>query len=184
MKDEKEMDEIEFFGPIDRNDKGRIVSEYPAYYNEAHVDSLKESVDQKERALESGLIPQDARPQYLASQRMDKEKLEKIMESKPKLSDVQKDSLARTHKQLGEKIRESMFTYTEMTKGTADAHEEAHRMEDPVIPITKDEARLAAACGIPVSGGKISRNQASRIWKIAGNNLGENTNVEILRPQK
>jgi len=35
--------------------------------------------------------------------------------------------------------------------------------------------------GITAQGGKISRNQASRAYKIIGKVLGENTNVEKLR---
>jgi hypothetical protein len=78
-----------------------------------------------------------------------------------------------------------MFTASDMMRGTADAHVEAERMVKPCVKIQSEyEAGLAKACGMNIENGKVSRNDAARIWKIQGKLLGESIlDAEQLRNQ-
>lgn len=170
------MDEIKFFGEVDRTEKGKIKSEYPAWYFEPHIEDMKEEVERWEREETLGFAPHD--PERKAIIKMRKERYEAITKSKPGISDAQKDQLAKEYKKLSKQIRDSMPTRSEMKQGTVSAHEEARRMSEPIINIDAD---LAKSCGVEVIGGKVSRDGASKIWKITGKYLGEATNVETLR---
>lgn len=169
---------IEFFGKVDRAKDGSIGSEIPAWMLETHIEELRESVAQKERMIASGDVPASEVPYLRESYKKEKERLEEIEISKPKLSAEQIDGLHKAHKKVGEQIAESMFSRDEMMKGLADAHEEARRMVKPIIAV---DPELARACNVPVVDGKVSRNGAIKIWKIAGKYLGEGTNPEALR---
>jgi hypothetical protein len=110
-----------------------------------------------------------------------KTRLKEIDEAVPKYTDQEKDLLAREHKNLGAEIRDSMFSYDDMNKGFASAHEEAHRMKDPIIKLNRAQLEIAKACEIPVQHGMVCRDDAARMYKIIGKRLGENTNIEALR---
>ena len=178
------MSEISFFGKVDRNRDGRIVSEYPADYFKAHKEELKESIARKERELARGTI---APTEVMYAQQelaREKKRLDEIEKSTPKLTDIQKDELTQAREGLGMKIQDSMFTRSDMMLGLASAHEEASRMADPCIPLTKEEQGYAEACGIRVDDGRVSRNNASRIYKIISQRIGEPSNVEALRKDR
>jgi len=107
---------------------------------------------------------------------------ESILESRPNLTDAQKDIVSKTTKSLGAKIQNSMFTRSDMMKGTADAHEEARRMADPCIRLDEHEIILARKAGAKISNnGEISRTDAERVWKFNRSLQGENTDTEHLR---
>src|SRR3990172_5513817 len=175
---------IEFFGKVDRNRDGRIVSEYPAGYFKAHKEELEESIARKERELARGTI---APTEVMYAQQelaREKKRLDEIEKSTPKLTDIQKDELTQAREGLGMKIKDSMFTRSDMMLGLASAHEEASRMADPCILLTKEEQVYADACGIRVDDGRVSRNNASRIYKIISQRIGEPSNVEALRKDR
>ncbi|MCK5616850.1 hypothetical protein KAR91_84090 [Candidatus Pacearchaeota archaeon] len=171
------------FGKEDKNEKtGQIASEYPAWYFESHIQELQETIDRKERALSRGDIPMDAIPETKAAIAREKSKLDAIMGSKPTPSIPEKDKLSKIYKALSAKISETLFKRSAMEWGTADAHEEAKRMVQPIISLDKEELGLAKSCGIkPDGNGKVSRNNAAKIFKLIGKLIGEPTNIEVLR---
>ena len=177
-------DRFRLFGDIDRRHHKpgeRIASGIPAWAMTQHLDEMKESIDSKKRSLEMGLIPSDNQGNYREILKREEERFEKIMASKPKILDKDRDALAEAQKDLGKKIKDSMFTQSQMEKG-ADPHEEARRMKGPCIELkSQAEADLAESCGVSVTGGKICRDDANRMFKVAGSYLDENSNPEALR---
>lgn len=179
----KVLDDIQFFGNVDRKGKtkeGAITSEYPAFYFHNHYEDLKETTERQERQIEIGLVPPSELPYVKAEVERNKQRMIDIKKANPRLSGPQKDAIHKTYKELGESIADSMYTRTDMHKGLVDAHEEARRMSKPIISV-KGKEKFLHNMGITAENGKISRNQASRAYKIIGKVLGENTNVEKLR---
>jgi len=182
---------IQFFGKVDkRKQDGKIASEYPAWYMRSQIEELEESINRKERELQRGTIPPSEVMYAKAELEKEQKRLGEIRESEPKLTDAERDSISKVYKELGKEIQDTLFTKTDMMKGLADAHEEARLMVGDVISV-KDKAfaEMCEACGIPLEReGKarraISRNEASRVYKIIGRYLGENTNIERLRRDK
>ena len=170
---------IVFFGEIDRSEKGKIKSEFPAWYFENNVEDLEEEVGQKKRALERKNINWEDIEATKQEVALLEEKLKSIKGSKPKLKGADKDRVYKEYNRLKGEIRDSMFTRTEMMKGLASAHEEAKRMTEPGISV---DPELADACNIRLTKGKVSRNDASKMFKIMGKVLGDvPTNTEYLR---
>lgn len=173
-----------FFGDADRvkngKNRGRISGEYPSWTFDRGVDALKEEIDQATRMLDRGQIPDIAIAQAKITLREKQEKLAEILDGRPKLSGEQTDHVAKLREYMGREIADIMPTGTEMQKGLADAHAEASKMLKPCIKVDK----FAATCkanGIPVHKGMITRNDAQRLWKLAGHALGEETRVQTLR---
>ena len=182
----KVLDDINFFGSVDRKGKredGAVTSEYPAFYFHTQYDELKEETEKQERQLEMGLIPPSEAPYIKAEIQRNKDRLVDIQKANPQLTGPQKDAVYNMYKDLASQISDSMYTRTDMQKGLVDAHEEARRMSQPIISIKGNE-KFFHNMGIKADKGMISRNQASRAYKIMGKALGENTNVEQLRKDR
>jgi len=178
-KKEPETDSgIQFFGEVDRTEKGVIKSEYPAYYFENNIDELREEIGRGERSLKAKGVRWDDIERTKEELDVLKRRLNLIEKSKPILKGKDKDRVNEQYKRVGNDIRDAMFTRTEIMKGLASPHEIAKRMIEPGIKVDKE---LAASCGIRLVNGKASMNQASKMFKILGKNLGEPTNVEYLR---
>jgi len=176
---------MKFFGKADRDKDGKIKSDYPAWYNEQHVDDLKESIDQQERALENDAVPSDRRSQFRERLKREKERLDDIEGSRPQFNDKEKDEICNLRKDLGIRISVAMYKTSDMQRGLANAHEEAKRMTEPCIKITSErENEVAEACGIKVKDGKVTRTEAEKMWKIISKGLGEISNTESLRNPK
>lgn len=181
------VSDIQFFGAIDRKGKkedGVISSEYPAWYFTNQIKNLKESIERKRRSLKRGDVDPSQKPYIQAELQQEELKLSEIMEKgMPKIDDKDKDSLHKIYKELEGRIQDSMFSRDEMMKGLADAHEEARRMTTSCIDVKGAHGSISMFknVGITPRDGKVSRNQASRMYKIIGRYLGENTNVEALR---
>ena len=178
----KELNDIQFFSSIDRKGKradGAITSEYPAFYFYTHYEELQESTDKQQRQVDLGLVPASELPRIKAELKRNNDRLAEIQEANPKLG-PEKDAVHKLYKELEESISDSMYTRSDMQKGLVDAHEEARRMVDPIIPIKGNE-KFFHNMGITARNGKVSRNEASRAYKIMGKALGENTNTERLR---
>lgn len=178
-----------WFGEIDINKHGKPSSDYPAWYFDVQIKELRREIDDIERGLDNEAFQgkDKLKMKTLLAQR--KERYEKIMESKPKLRDVDKDRIAKSRKELGERIGESQYCYTDMQKGAmgnADPQVEADRMVNPCIEVKNTiEADFCKQAGIRISNGKISRNDAVRIWQIQGKLLQEGIlSAEVLRSQK
>jgi hypothetical protein len=184
MEDQKPFD---FFTKADKNAKGGNASEYPAWMFDEQMEELRESIRQREHGLENDLIASSEKMIQRDRLRKEKAKLDDIESCRPVLDPVETDRLSKARKYLASEISRTMFNYSEMQRGTADAHEEARRMTEPIIPVKgEDIIGIIKACGvdsISVSG-KITRNQAEKCWKIISAYLGEPSNTEVLRREK
>jgi len=171
------------FGDVDKTEKGKIKSQYPAWYYDQQIEDMKESIRQREYQLDNDLVMQTEKGIQRERLRQEKERLDQIEASRPKLSPTETEEFAKIRKEMGTEIRDQMFTRSEMDRGLADAHEEARRMTEPIIKIKNEkEAKLAEECGVKVSkDGKVSRKDAEKMWKIVSKSLGEMSNVEGLR---
>lgn len=174
---------IQFFGAIDRNKKGEISSEYPVWSMPTHIEKLEDGIASNVARIERGEVPQNSVANVLAEIERDKKRLTEIKKSIPHIEGKDKDALASVHKELGTKIQDTMFTYTDKQKNWSSPSEEFSRMMKPCIEVNGKTAELCEANGIRITNGKISRNQASKIYKIAGAYLGENTHIERLRKE-
>lgn len=174
----KPEQKVTFFAEDDLTKEGRILSQYPAWYFTTHIEELEEEIRHDEFVIERELVDKANRFEFKENLKKKKEKLARIQESTPRLNTRQIQKLDGYHHELSERLRDSMFSYTEMQRGTADAHEEARRMSMPCIDVPKD---LAMLCNVRLQNGQATRNQAAKCWKIVGRILGKNTNVETLR---
>jgi len=187
VAEEKKESGLKFFGEIDMiRDKEtgelKIASQFPAWYFTQQKVELEESIRSKERQIDRGLIKQEHLERIMVELKKEKAQLSKLKSSEPKLKGTDKDKLREMVDILGGSISETQFTYTEMMKGTADAHEEAHRMVDRIISVNKDIGDWARCNNIvPDKHNRISRNQASKLWKMGRKILEESPNVEVLR---
>lgn len=178
------MSDIKVFSEIDYAEvKGKKIlgSEYPAWYNEAMIDEIREGIRTDELSLEKGMVKQDRRHDVRERIKKNQERLESILESSPDLDDKQKDYVHKVRTELGKEISRMMFTRSQMQKGLADSHTEARRMKDPSIPVAGAIHDMAKACNVPITNGKISRSGAEKVWKICSRKLGEISNTELLR---
>lgn len=172
---------IEFFGKVDRKEGGKIKSQYPAWFFDKQMEELKESIDSKKKYLKSKVVPLDALPNYEAELERDEQLLKDIVDSKPKLTDNEKDNLKSFRERISKGIADSMFTNTDMDKGFASPNEEADRMVNPIIDVREKDIEVLKDLGIEHTNGKISRNKAAKAYQIISKLLGEDTNVERLR---
>ena len=161
-------------------------SMYPAFFYKQQIQELKEEIESQKRRIERGEIPYEQ--VWKAKSELNKleVRLSKIKDTKPKLSVGEKERLKKVFKVLSEEISIAMPTYTEVMKGTVHAHEEARRMKQPCVPINQAEneiAEMAKLCDVKIDRKKISRDGASKLWKITAAILGEAEypNVEVLR---
>jgi predicted nuclease with TOPRIM domain len=176
---------ISFFSESDikilKNGKKVIASEYPTWYNREVVDELQEDIRRDEYALRNGFIKESQIPQVRERLKGMQDKLDEINGSLPKLTAKQKDSMKTAIEYLGNEIKDKMFTRDQMVRGLADSYEEAKRMITPSINVTAEVAELAEACNVKPRSGKISRDEASKIWKISRRSLDEMSDCEELR---
>lgn len=181
MATEKASDsgEIVFFGEVDRHPRGGLTSEYPAWYFDRQQEELKEEISRDERSIELGLVSPPNVPEVRTRIKLAKERLHEIESSKPKFTSKQKDELAGAYKEMSDRLSEALPSRSDVMKGIADAHEEMRKNTEPCIKVP--DARLAAACGIPVVKGMVTRDGLAKMWKITGKALGEQSNVERLR---
>ena len=178
------LDGINFFSSVDRVGKredGRIASEYPAFYFPSQRREMEEEVEKLRRTIEQNIIPASEVPYQKAELKRAEKRLDEIKNAMPKLTGKEKDELGNLYEDLQRGISDSMYSYTDMKKGLVDVHEEARRMTEPIINVDKKHATFLRNHGITPKGGKISRNQASKMYKIAGRVLDANTNTEALR---
>lgn len=177
------LGDIEFFGVVDRQGRkmgGKIGSEFPAWFFDRKIEALEDEIASKKRTVERGFAAPEVLRRIEAEIKGDNEKLEQIRNSRPQITDKQKDELYSTWKELKGEIQDSLFNRSDMQKGLADPYNESKRMTEARIPI-RGKIELMQNMGITVQDGKISRNQAARAWKIIGKLLGEPTNTEHLR---
>lgn len=181
VKKEEKAD-FQIFGEVDLTDKGKVKSQYPSWYFDHLKDELQNEIQKMETGLKYDRIPKTevSITQERLSQK--KEKLKEIERSCVELRGKSKDRVSKIREELGSQISEQMFSRSDMQKGLADAHEEMKRMSEPRISIHGDTIKFAQACNVKVVKGKVTRDGASKMWKIASKALGDcPTNVEFLR---
>lgn len=170
---------VQFFSSVDIDARtGKVSSEFPAWFFTQQMENMDDEIRSIEYRLENGDVPAASIPYYKNQLRRLKDRRDKIEASKPKMSAMERDFVAKSVDTLGEKISESMFTREEEQRGFADAHEEARRMSTPCIKV---DPGFADAFGIKTVKGLVSRNDAVKMWKIGRRSLGDDVNVEILR---
>ena len=179
---------IQFFSRIDKNKIGKRASETPAWAMRTHIDALRESIEAKERMLERGDCPLDAVPQTRAEIRKEQQRLDEILESRPKASPDIEDKLWKVYKSLGKDIQDTLFTRSDMKLGLASPHEEARRMKEPIIKVNREIADLCKENEVPVhvkgNDAYLTRDNATKVRQWIGKYLGEETNIEALRKDK
>lgn len=182
------MGGIQFFGEVDRNpgqpNKG-MGSDYPAYYFDnptGALASLKNEINEMERQNARGAINQAQVLQNKVNIQEKQKRYEAIVQSKPKLTDIEKDKVDGWIADVDERVADAMYTYKEDDRGLASPAEEVRRMTQPCVDVPKG---LVIACGGEVSPGggpvKVTRSQAERMLKIARKVRGRRTNLEMLR---
>lgn len=179
---EKSIDDsgkIKFFGEVDLNDEGGITSQIPAWCFDQHIGYLEEGISRKKRMLERGEVATDQVPVLRGQIKSETEKLERIVASRPNLSDKQKDRCAKAYENLGRQIADTMPTRKESKQGLVSPYDELKRLKGKKH-ITIDPT-IASACGVKPVQGKITGDEANKCYQILGKALGENTNVERIR---
>jgi len=175
---------IHWFGEVDMNERtGQPGADYPSYYFDASIRELENEVRSMERQIEEGIYTGKDLRKFKERYQQRKERLESIINSLPVLEGPVKDKVSKARKELGQLIKESMFTFSSMNRMTDDAQIEANRMEGPCIEIKNPVlAEFVQQRGFRVHKGKISRNAASVIHKVMGKVLGEEIlDIENLR---
>jgi len=171
------------FGPADRDRDGNILSTYPAFYTRTQLEDLQESVASKRRALENDWVPEGAVLSHKEMLRKEEAKLASIEGSIPVLNESDRERLNASYKWLSAQIKPLLFSRSEMQKSDL-GHEEARRMTTPCIKVENDEqAAILKACGVDRfhGNGLITREQATKAWKIIGRLIDKPSNVEYLR---
>jgi hypothetical protein len=165
------MEGISFFSESDMTRKADgtkiIASEYPAWYNDQIFDEIKEELKIEEHKLESGIVQKEQ--VGITRERISrlKKRVADIENSRPTLSGADESNLDKTRKAL--------------EKGLADGHMEVRRSQSADIPVDDTIAMYARASNVPIIDGKINRDGAAKIWKIAQKYFGDISNTELLR---
>jgi len=177
---------IVWFGEVDMNKKGVPSSDYPGWTFDQQIQELDREISSIERGFDLELYSGKDKVKMRELLKQKKDRYEAIQSSRPKLTGKDKDAVYASFKDLGKRIGDSMFTYSDMQKGTADAHVEAERMVMPCIEIKSElESDFCKQSGIKIVDGKISRNHASQMAQIFGKALGEGIiDMERFRNQR
>lgn len=170
---------IQFFGEVDLNDRtGEVRSDMPAWFFDVHIDNLRESIERKARGVKLSLYAPDQILREKEEIVVLRERLKEIEDSRPTLSNTQKDQCAKAYENLKRQIKDTMPTRKEAKDGLVSPHEELKRLKTKHISI---DPAIAKACGVHVVHGKVSGDEAAKCYQILGKTLGENINVERLR---
>lgn len=179
LQEAQDNSPVQFFGEVDFNPKGQVGSTYPGWMFPRLIEDLEEQIDYENRQLKDQLLDAVQKATIQESITKKKDRLQKIIDSRP---DLDKDEVNSVRSSLGEKIKESLFTYDQMQKGTADAHKELARMKDPCIKLDGKELEYALGARVQISSDKkVSRDSAAKIYKMVSAYLGEDSNIEALR---
>lgn len=173
---------VQFFGDVDRDAKGDITSAYPAWYQENLIRELGEDIHTLEtriRSMQEGRIMEAQLPSAKQELRRKKERMETILSTKPRLEGKDKDNVNKLRLGLEEEIGRSMFSHSDMHRGTANPHDELDRQKSNCIPL---DGEIADGLGIQRGkNGKVGRDVAIRAWKILSRAVGDDPNPERLR---
>jgi hypothetical protein len=173
-----------FFTEADYNQRGEICSMVPSWAMTQMIDDLESAIDDRENWLRDPSVPAEARARIQKELEERKERYAMVTK-KPKIDQDKLYKLSgKDHEpgSLGEKIKESNFSFDDMMKGVADGAIELRRSTEPCIKLSPEEAEIARGCNVKITDdGKLSRNDAVKVWKFSRLHLGELSNPEILR---
>lgn len=175
---------FEIFGELDKGQDGSIGSEIPCWYMDKHAEEEERLVHNEEIQLARGGVHPSQQHDVERRVKEYRQRVNAIKESRPKLDGAQTDALAKIHKELSSAISRAMHTKKETTQKYADLpHEEAKRIDSPVIAVSKPVQRFVILCNGRIVDGHISRRDAERAWKFAARLLEDpkGTNTEALR---
>ena len=174
-----------------RTSDGVIINEMPSWYKESLTLEEEKEVSTYRSQLDTGQIHPAQVNRVRAEVNEREARIDAVRGGRPELTDKQVDGVKKIYDELSADIKRSLFTYSDMQRGTAPAHEEAQRMQDKVLKISHRPSALwvKAACGnekVEDRDGTFwsSRNSMVKGWKIAGKLLGKPTNEETLRKQR
>jgi hypothetical protein len=171
-------DEIKFFGSVDCDKDGNITSDMPAWYFERQIEELREGVVKKKGMLNRGEVASDQIPVIEGQIQAETDKLNEIQRSRPQLSAKNKDKVFREYQSLAKQIGESLPTRKESRDGLVSPYDELKRMKSKHINV---DVELARACGCRPVDGKVSGDEANKMFHLFGKTLNENTSIERLR---
>ena len=174
----EDSERIQFFGEVDLNSEGGRVADVPSWCFDIHIEEMQETIDRKRRQIELGIVTQESVHLMREEIKMEQDRLDQIVASRPKLTGNQQDKVYNAYNKLGQRIRDTLPTRKENEDGLINAHDELRRMKDKHISISPE---IAKACMVKPVNGKISGDEANKCYRILGSALGENTNVERLR---
>ena len=174
----EDSERIQFFGEVDLNPEGGRVADVPSWCFDIHIEEMQETIDRKRRQIELGIVTQESVHLMREEIKMEQDRLDQIVASRPKLTGNQQDKVYNAYNKLGQRIRDTLPTRKENEDGLINAHDELRRMKDKHISISPE---IAKACMVKPVNGKISGDEANKCYRILGSALGENTNVERLR---
>jgi len=177
-----EKADFQIFGSVDLTDKGQVKSVYPSWYFDYLRDDLQNEVDRIETDIRNDKIPRSELSVARDRLKQKQEKLLNLDQAALTLRGKQKDKVSKVYDDLGKEIKDRLFSRDDMKKGLADPREEMKRMTEPCIEVRGDAMNIAKACNVKITKGKVTRDGASKVWKILGKALGDSpTNVEALR---
>jgi len=176
---------ITMFGAVDRKGNqidGDIMSTEPAWSLENQVEDLKEQIKSQEGRISRGEVPPQEVENAKTELKRFKTRYDEIIDSKPKITGKDKDELVAFTTDLEVKISESMPTYEKEMRGHVDPQDEFKRLHRPSIKVNPE---MAHAFGVETdSRGRITGNDAAKIWKIARRFMNESSFSEALRRDK
>ena len=174
-----------------RASDGSVINDLPSWYSEYLTAEEELEVGKMRSDLDNNQIHPAQINRVRQEVREREAKIEAVKNGKPDLTDKQTDGVKKIYDELGTDIKRALFTYSDMQRGTAPAHEEASRMLDKVVKISHRPAALwvKATCGdakVEERDGSFWSSRTSMVkgWKLAGKLLGKPTNEETLRKQR
>lgn len=165
----------------DANGNLFIKNAYPTHMSRKQVDDLEEEIRMTEYGLDNNHFPPDRVGEAKERLVRNRKALDRMRELEPTFK-ANEDAIVGVERELSTQISDSMFTYTDMMKGTADPHEIARRATEPVISVSGAVKQMAMANGIRIdSRDRITGTDATRLWQMCRNARGEMRNPEVLR---
>lgn len=178
------------FGEIDRvregPNRGKLAQDVPSWTQDGPIRGMEDEKEGAKRRLQYTKRHRIFDGETIYSQEESvknlEERLEAVKAAKPtNLRARDKDFFAKEYKQLGEQLKDSFETVSDMKLGRVDPHRIADKM-DGTIKNIKVDRRLAEQFEIPVDrDGRISESNASRIYSTLGKLLDSNPSPEALR---
>ena len=173
--------EIIWFTELDYNEKGGVAADFPAYYFDTR--ELREDIRQLSEQLEDGVFTGKKKREQMTRLKSLQDKLDKTENGRPKLAGQTKDKVAAAVREVGEQIKESMFSYDSHWKQTADPHEVARRMVEPCIEVKNPiVASFMKQRGFEMKNNMVNQTAASIFFKVGSKLIDEGSDTDRLRP--